>query len=558
MKVLVSSLRIALVYIAFSLLWYITINVLFYLFGNYSEFIAYLREYQNIFFIIFTSLLIIYLVGTKDIAINKMQEELTEQKTRLEHVIKGSNLGYWDWNYVSNEHEVNDIWLSLLGLTKNDLKDDIGDWDSRVHPDDREAIYDILNESLKNNNSFIGEMRMRHKDGHWVWIETAGSVVEVDEITKKPIRLTGTHRDISDRKKAEEEVLFLAHYDQLTKLPNRALLKIELEKLLLVEESLAFIFLDLDRFKHINDTHGHTVGDKVLQIVSERFKGCLYEKELIARVGDDEFVVVTSNLLGTDSLCRSFLKSLDAPIEVNNAHFRIGVSMGVACFPKDGDNFETLFKHADIAMYEAKSSSKIEPIAFYNASMTEYILSVSKLDNDLKGAIVNDEFVIFFQPQINLTTSKVCGLEALVRWQHPEQGIVAPSVFIKRAEETKQIILLGKLIFRKILNQMKIWQDNLVYNGVVAINISGVQIEDENFIKKIEDIRHDVGIEARFIELEVTESSFSNSPAKFTSTLDKLKKLDIRYLLMILVRATHRLAILNSYRYINLRLIVLL
>ena len=157
--------------------------------------------------------------------------------------------------------------------------------------------------------------------------------------------------------------------------------------------------------------------------------------------------------------------------------------------------------------------------------MTEYILSVSKLDNDLKGAIVNDEFVIFFQPQINLTTSKVCGLEALVRWQHPEQGIVAPSVFIKRAEETKQIILLGKLIFRKILNQMKIWQDNLVYNGVVAINISGVQIEDENFIKKIEDIRHDVGIEARFIELEVTESSFSNSPAKFTSTLDKLKKI---------------------------------
>jgi diguanylate cyclase (GGDEF)-like protein len=297
-----------------------------------------------------------------------------------------------------------------------------------------------------------------------------------------------------------------------------------LNKNLIDEPELCFLFLDLDRFKTINDMYGHTTGDKVIQVVAERLKSSLSAFDFIARVGGDEFVILTRNYLHVSTLCDRLIQSLDAPIEIGFEQFRVSASMGVACSPKDGSSFETLFKNADTAMYEAKNNLQ-KSYVFYTTSMTEQLLNTSKLDNDLKHAVENDEFVIYYQPQINLRTNELIGLEALVRWKHPVEGIIMPNDFIARTEETRLIISLGALIFKKALEQLKQWQEKGFFNGILAINISSVQIEEENFAEKIEAIRQEVGVNALNIELEVTESCLMHNPTQVSKTLQKLENL---------------------------------
>ena len=317
---------------------------------------------------------------------------------------------------------------------------------------------------------------------------------------------------------------FLALNDPLTKLPNRVYLKQELEKRLIEEPELCFLFLDLDRFKTINDMYGHTTGDKVIQVVAERLKSVLHESDFIARVGGDEFVILTRENLEVELLCKKLIASLEVPIEIGDEQFKVNASMGVTCSPRDGSSFETLFKNADTAMYEAKNNLQ-KSYVFYTASMTEQLLNISKLDNELKRAIENDEFVIYYQPQINLHNNKMVGLEALVRWQHPIDGLVLPNHFIPRAEETRLIVPLGLLVFKKALQKMKYWDEHAFFDGIMAINISNVQIEEEEFVEKIEVIRQEVGINAQRIELEVTESCFMSNPEHVSKTLQKLENI---------------------------------
>ncbi|WP_263833109.1 putative bifunctional diguanylate cyclase/phosphodiesterase [Sulfurospirillum oryzae] len=524
MRASMNPLRIVLIYAIFAALWiYFSDRAVGYFADNIPLFTT-LSTYKGFFFILITSLLLFGLIKAKILQIEAMQKKITEHKQRLEHVIQGANLGYWDWDYVHHTHIVNDTWLSFLGLKRSDIDEKDTDWSERIHPDDQLIAKKAIENTISNNKPYVIEFRMRHRDGHWVWIEGSGAVVERDDMGAA-LRLAGTHRDISDRKNSQKEMLFLALNDPLTKLPNRAYLKQELEKRLLEEQALAFIFLDLDRFKTINDMYGHTLGDKVIQAVAERFKSRLRETDFLARVGGDEFVILTNGHLHVEALCEKLVESLDIPIAVAKEHFKLSVSMGVACCPQDGKSFESLFKNADTAMYEAKKISSKKCYAFYTFSMTERLLNISKLDNDLKDAIENDEFVIHFQPQINLQTSKLIGLEALVRWQHPTNGFMMPNNFIARAEETRLIIPLGLLIFRKALEQIKVWHKQNFFEGIVAINISSIQIEEEDFVEKIEAIRENIGVSALTIEFEVTESCFMNNPDQFAKTLKKLKNL---------------------------------
>lgn len=358
-------------------------------------------------------------------------------------------------------------------------------------------------------------------------LKARGAVVERDEKTGEPLRLAGTHRDISERKNAQKEMLFLALNDPLTKLPNRIYLKQELEKRLMMESALCFLFLDLDRFKTINDMYGHTTGDRVIQIVAERLKSLLQPSDFIARVGGDEFVILSAEPLHVEALCQALLEGLEAPIEVGKELFKLSASIGIVCFPEHGKSFEALFKNADTAMYEAKNNAH-KHYLHYTASMTEHLLEASKLDNDLKRAIENDEFILHYQPQVHFHTREMIGLEALVRWQHPVKGLLAPSHFIARAEETRLIIPLGLLIIKKVLMQIQEWQAKNFSYKTVAINISSVQIEEEDFITCLEAIRHESTIKATCIELEITESSFMNNPKQVSKTLQKLENLEYK------------------------------
>lgn len=522
MRVSISPLRIVLIYALFATLWiFFSDHAVEYFVDNVTVF-ATLSTYKGFFFVLITSLLLYGLIKAKITQIESMQKKLKEHEQRLEYVIHGADLGYWDWDYVHDTHIVNDRWLSFLGLKREDIRAEITDWSERIHPDDKMIAQKAIENTIRNNKPYVIEFRMRHSDGHWVWIEGSGAVVERDEKTGIPMRLAGTHRDISNRKKAQKEILFLALNDPLTKLPNRVHLKQELEKRLIDEPELCFLFLDLDRFKTINDMYGHTTGDKVIQVVAERLKASLNELDFIARVGGDEFVILSRESLHVTALCDRLLQSLEAPIEIGFEQFRVSSSMGIACSPKDGKSFETLFRNADTAMYEAKKSPQ-KSCVFYTKSMTEQLLNISKLDNDLKHAVENDEFVIFYQPQINLLTNKMIGLEALVRWLHPVEGMIPPNNFIPRTEETRLIIPLGLLIFKKALEQMKRWQEQGFFDGILAINISSVQIEEEDFVEKIEAIRQEIGVSALNIELEVTESCFMNFPEQVSKTLQKLE-----------------------------------
>lgn len=520
-----NPLRIVIIYALFAALWiYFSDHAVAYFVDNITIYVT-LATYKGFFFILITSLLLYSLIKTKILQIESMQKKLKENEQRLEHVIQGANLGYWDWDYVQHTHVVNDTWLSFLGLKREDIDEMDTDWSKRIHPDDQIITQNAIKNTIRNNKPYVIEFRMRHQNGHWVWIEGSGAVVERDKMGAA-LRLSGTHRDISDRKNAQQEVLFLALNDPLTKLPNRVYLKQELEKRLLNEPALSFIFLDLDRFKTINDMYGHTLGDKVIQLVAERFLSCLSETDFLSRVGGDEFVILTNGHLHVEALCEKLASSLVAPLDVAIEHFKVSTSMGVACCPQDGKSFESLFKNADTAMYEAKKASTKKCYAFYTASMTERLLNASKLDNDLKNAIENNEFIVYFQPEVNLYTNQITGFEALVRWQHPTNGLMMPDSFIARAEEIRLIIPLGLLIFKKVLEQMKVWHKQNLFEGViVAINISSVQIEEDDFVEKIEAIRESVDVSALTIELEVTESCFMNNPEQFAATLQKLENL---------------------------------
>lgn len=523
-RISVSPWRIVLIYALFATLWiFFSDHAVEYFVDNVTVF-ATLSTYKGFFFVVITSLLLYGLIKAKILQIISMQKKLKEHEQRLEYVIKGANLGYWDWDYVNHKHVVNDTWLSFLGLKRSDIHEIDTDWSERIHPEDKIITQKAVESTIRNNQPYVIEFRMLHIDGHWVWIEGSGAVVERDENTGAPLRLAGTHRDISSRKNAQKEMLFLALNDPLTKLPNRAYLKQELEKRLIEEAELCFLFLDLDRFKTINDMYGHTTGDKVIQVVAERLKSVLQVSDFIARVGGDEFVILTRENLEIECLCKKLIASLETPIEIGDEHFKVGASMGVTCSPKDGNSFETLFKNADTAMYEAKNSLQ-KSYVFYTPSMTEQLLNISKLDNELKHAIEEDEFVVYYQPQINLRTNQMIGLEALVRWQHPLKGMIPPNDFIPRVEEIRLIIPLGLLIFKKALEQMKQWDEKAFFHGVMAINISSVQIETENFVESIEVIRQEIGIDARRIELEVTESCFMNNPDQVSKTLQKLENL---------------------------------
>lgn len=524
MRVVLSTLRIVFAYAIFSTLWILFSDTLLHYLVSDANKLSTIQTYKGLFFISVTTLLLFILIKTQISQLYAMQRKIKENEQRLKYVIQGAHLGYWDWNYRTNKHLVNDTWLLFLGLERHDIQEDVTDWSERIHPDDRHIPREAIAKTLQDGKPYVIEFRMKHNKGHWVWIEGSGAVVEWDESTAEPIRLAGTHRDITERKEAEEKMLFLARNDALTKLPNRTFLKQALEGFLKKEKFIAFLFLDLDFFKNINDIYGHSVGDSVIQEVAFRFKSSLEESDFIARVGGDEFVILTKKSSHVEALCHQLIQTLEKPFTMGDATFKLGVSIGIASFPKDGENFETLFKNADTAMYAAKNSGKNRSM-FYDQMMTDVIFKSTTLDNEMQKALDEDEFIVHYQPQVDLESQKIIGVEALARWLHPKKGLIPPYEFIPRAEENRLMIPLGEVIFKKAVLQLKHWQDSGIFQGKMAINVSGVQLSEPYFITRLESIRQDIGVDASMIELEVTESFIMTNAKESIETLQKLKSL---------------------------------
>lgn len=366
-------------------------------------------------------------------------------------------------------------------------------------------------------------------------IRLDGIVIDV-EISTMPILYEGrlakqvVGRDITERKKTEKTMHHMAYYDDLTGLPNRNMFRKHLDGVLSKAEhqQLAVVFLDLDRFKMINDTKGHTIGDLLLEKVANRLKETVQSDGMVSRQSGDEFIILLENCERNQAakVSERILTAFSKPLKLDGEEFFVTTSIGISMYPDDGDDQETLIKHADTAMYLAKERGK-NNYQFYTSSLHGLASRKMELENGLRKALEQDQFVLYYQPQVELATGKMAGVEALIRWQHPEHGMVAPNDFIPLTEETGLIVPIGKWVLRKACEQNKAWQNEGFEPIPVAVNISVRQIQDDGFVEDVKQILKEVELDPQYLELEITESIMQNIE-KSILILNQLKELGLK------------------------------
>lgn len=356
------------------------------------------------------------------------------------------------------------------------------------------------------------------------------------EMTVMPIFYEGrvarqiVGRNISKRKKAEATIKYMAFYDALTGLPNRNMFKMHLSDVLTLQEKqmLAVLFLDLDRFKIVNDTKGHLIGDRILKEVAKRLGKALLNDGIVSRQGGDEFIILVENMdkENVAMVAQRILDEFSFPFEVDSQEFFISPSIGISLYPGDGLDEETLIQHADTAMYLAKERGK-NNFQFYNSELKGLSTQKMELENGLRKALEHDQLILHYQSQVELETGEIAGMEALIRWKDPERGLIPPSEFIPLAEETGLIVPLGKWVLNKACKQTKAWQ-KLGFKAVpIAVNISVRQIQEDDFVDSVKQVLNETGLDARYLELEITESIMQDME-RSTEILNELKQLGVK------------------------------
>ncbi len=348
-------------------------------------------------------------------------------------------------------------------------------------------------------------------------------------------------QDITERKKAEEKLLeqknvlyHQAHYDHLTDLPNRILLNDRLEesikKAKRERSKLALLFIDLDHFKQINDSLGHEVGDRVLQAVAHRLKGGIQKVDTLARLGGDEFVIIIENLAKVQDashLAQKMLEILKQPIYVDDYELYVSGSIGISLHPENGENAHNLLKYADTAMYKAKDEGR-NNFQFYSVDMTEVVFERVAMEVNLRQALQNKEFVVYYQPQIDASTQKIIGVEALVRWRHPINGLISPVKFIPLAEETGLIIEIDRLVMKMAMRQVSRWYKAGFEPGVLALNLAMKQLKQSDFLQMIQDNFEALDFKPEWLELEITEGDVMQKPEEAIYKLKQINDLGIK------------------------------
>lgn len=359
----------------------------------------------------------------------------------------------------------------------------------------------------------------------------AVGVYEHEDVDDENKHFSGTYvvaRDITDRLASEKLIHFQAYHDLLTGLPNRALfldrLSTAISNAKREDSNLVVMFLDLDRFKVVNDSLGHTTGDELLKGVSERLNSCLREGDTLARLGGDEFIVLLPHIASeTDAhaVGRKIVEAIKTPFKVEGHELYLTVSVGISMYPRDGDNAETLIKHSDVAMYFTKEQGK-NSYHLYEDNMSVKNNLLLNIENEIRKGIKENQFEVFYQPQINLINGEVSGVEALLRWNHPEQGLLSPSHFLSVAEESGLICELGDWVLDEVLKEMQIWQKEGLKVAKFAVNFSGQQIEQKDFVDKIIKALKKYRTPKNMLEIEVTESVIMRD---IDYTIAKLKQL---------------------------------
>lgn len=457
---------------------------------------------------------------------------LRQSEARLARAQKIARMGSWEWNLASGEIYWSDELYHIFGLQPGDPAVINTEWlYSLIVPLDLPVFKKAILNSLKTCQPFNVVYRITTHNAGEIVVTSQGEV-ECDE-AGRPCILSGTTLDITARIKAESEIQQLINYDTLTGLPNRSLLHDRLQQAIAQSARdktlLGVLVLDLDRFKSINETLGHRAGDKLLKSIGTRLQACVRESDTLARLGGDEFVVLLVGVAHEDGLtivAKKILAIVSEPVYIDGHEIYSTCSIGIAVYPMDGDDSHTLLKHADLAMYQAKELDR-NNFQFFSRDMNIKVLERMMLENSMRKALDRDEFFLVYQPQVDARTGKITGMEALLRWQHPDLGLLAPDKFIYLAEDNGFIISLGEWVLRTACRQNKIWQDQGLPAVRVAVNLSAKQFGQYRLDEVIASTLLDTGLDPRWLELEITESTIMKDAEKNTAILQRFKEMGI-------------------------------
>ena len=465
----------------------------------------------------------------KDITAMKSKEiELKESELKFSSIADDAVVAI----YIAQENGTvsygNKKLYNLLGIKDQTAPINLLDF---VHPDDLPELKRIGDKLLSGTKGLIHYYRILRKDGTIVEVEAHSTIIYLNQ----KLHAVASLLDITELKKAAKLNEYLANHDDLTNLPNQRFFYKILEDELMTSErkqqALTVMFLDLDRFKYVNDTLGHMIGDKLLKEVSNRLKRHVHEKGIIARLGGDEFAILFPNL-GRDTnevvkYAKSLIQLMEESFYIEQFDISITASIGISIYPMDAKDGETLMKHADSALYKAKARGK-NTYQIFISSMDAETYKIFTLESDLRKAIDFNQFELHYQPKINTQTYEIVGAEALIRWNHPEWGLVHPKEFIPIAEETGLIIEIGKWIKEKVCKQIRNWQDAGLPPIPVSINLSPSRFLEKDLIKNIENILKETNLNPKYLQLEIVETSLLENENIIFNILSDLKKMGIK------------------------------
>ena len=471
-------------------------------------------------------------IEKRDVARREAEQLLRDSEQRYALAARGANDGLWDWKLDTNEIYFSPRWCQMLGYDETEIHPHPDEWFSRIHPLDSDRVHsEIAAHRAGATAEFASEYRIRHRNGSFVWMLSRGAAVR-DE-TGTAIRMAGSQTDITEGKIA----------DPLTGLPNRLYFLDRLEDSIQKgtgdDVGFAVLFVDLDRFKLINDSLGHAAGDELLTGISGRLKNSVRTPVggtdrighcIVARLGGDEFAVLLNGIQRTSeavSVADRILTNLGAPFHIAGRQVFATVSIGIAP-GTSGNTPEDLLRNADTAMYHAKAKGKARWEVF-DDTMRDRAKARLEIETDLRKALDLKQLVLFYQPQVSLQSRLVIGYEALVRWQHPVQGLLPPSEFIPVAEETDLIVPIGRWVLREACRQMAEWHTSFVVDSelTVSVNVSVRQLTDTDLIADVKAALEESGLRPQSLKLELTESSIMSNTEKAVEILEQLKQIGV-------------------------------
>ncbi|MBS3797931.1 MULTISPECIES: sensor domain-containing protein [unclassified Pseudoalteromonas] len=481
-------------------------------------------------------------VIAKDITeITRLKEEADRNKKRLEHVLDVSEEGLWEWNVQTNQVLHNRQWELITGIEHSDKS--FQEFESCIVPEDRPMVAKVLKKLLQDHQSYSIEFRMKKPSGEVIWIWDRGRVAEFDD-NNQPLWLVGLALDITEEKNNQDKIVNLAYFDQLTGLLNRAQLEIELEKTIKANQKSnsfsALLFLDLDRFKLLNDSFGHHIGDQLLKVVAERLKQINQDRGIISRFGGDEFVIVLPHLNmdqakalhSAEQFAERVLKeiskstSLASDVQDIDVDYSITGSIGGVVFTADDLCTMKLLQLADMALYRTKASGGQKAMIF-DTNMQDELRQISELQKAMHDSITNRDFCIYLQPKFDMNETLI-GAEALVRWQHPSLGILSPDVFMHMAEESNLIVPIGAIVLERACQQLEQWQSQAHSKHLhIAVNLSAKEIWRAHFVEDFIKVVEQYQIDHSKLIVEVTESVLIRDINDATEKLNKLREFGV-------------------------------